>query len=412
MEDFDEGDFRPRTALPGELRDELRRRALDGADCIRLTLARHQGLGPAKESLRPVRLGDAVVWQLERLQGRQVVCRNFPAGEQAASALDALLDATGAREYHFAGAKGDLHVRITRKGRALVSRGKAQPAAPASVAPHDRAKDVPLSRFDSGALLRVIGLADSSGAVRASMRGKYDQINAFLGEIDALIADGALDSSAPLRIVDCGCGRAYLTLSACRYLRFAKGIDASVCGIDRNESVICTCRRMAGDLGMGDSAEFIAADLADWKPGDRPDLLLSLYACDTATDLAIAAGIRLGAGAMLVAPCCQHDLQKQLRSDGPSRAMLRHSILRERFADIMTDAFRAAILRVCGYRARVSEFVSPEATARNIMLRATSGLKPGQAQPVAEYMDMKEQWNVTPALEAIMGERLSKYLRG
>ncbi|MBR3084929.1 MAG: hypothetical protein IKH04_00855 [Kiritimatiellae bacterium] len=86
MEDFDEGDFRPRTALPGELRDELRRRALDGADCIRLTLARHQGLGPAKESLRPVRLGDAVVWQLERLQGRQVVCRNFPAGEQAASA--------------------------------------------------------------------------------------------------------------------------------------------------------------------------------------------------------------------------------------------------------------------------------------------------------------------------------------
>lgn len=400
---------RPRTALADDLRAELMQRALDPSDCIRLTLSRHQGLGPAKESVRPVAMGGATVWQRERTQGKQIVVRNFAAGAEAEGAIAELLDATGAREYHLAAAKGDLHVRITRKGRALVSRGKAQGAAAAAPAPHDRAKDTPLSRFDSAALLRIIGLADASGAIRASMRGKYDQINAFLAEVDALLADNAPDAARTFRILDCGCGRAYLTLSVCRYLQCVHGMDVAVCGVDRNESVIATCREMAASLDMARAAEFVAADLADFAPQGRPDLVLSLHACDTATDLAIATGIRLGAPLMLIAPCYQHDLQKQLKTDGPSRALMRHSILRERFADILTDAFRAQILRVCGYRTRVAEFVSPEATARNIILRAAKGLKPGQAQAVAEYLDMKDEWRVSPALETILGERLTKF---
>lgn len=402
------GPARARTALDDELRAELLRRTTDPADCVRLTLARHQGLGPARESIRPVTLGGATVWQRERTQGRQVVVRNFAAGAEAEGAVAELLDATGAREYHLAAAKGDLHVRITRKGRALVSRGKAREGA-ASPAPHDRAKDTPLSRFDSAALLRVIGLADATGAIRASMRGKYDQINAFLAEVDALLADAGAVAGHPFRILDCGCGRAYLTLAVCRYLQCARGMDVAVCGVDRNEGVIATCRKMAADLDMAGAATFVAADLADFAPEERPDLLLSLHACDTATDLAIATGIRLGVPLMLVAPCCQHDLQKQLKPDGPSRALLRHSILRERFADLLTDAFRAQALRVCGYRTTVAEFVSPEATARNVILRASRGLKPGQAPAVAEYLDMRDEWRVTPALETILGDRLAMF---
>lgn len=404
-------DFRPKTALPDDLRAELLRRALDPGDCVRLTLVRHQGLGPAKESVRPVKVGEATAWQSGRSQGKQISVRNHSAGAEAEAAVAALLDATGAREYHLAAAKGDLHVRITRKGRVLVSRGKAAPAAaPAAPPPHDREKDLPLSRFDSSALLRVIGLAGADGAVRASMRGKYGQINAFIGEIDAIMANGAIDASRPFRLLDCGCGRAYLTLSACLYLRCAKGLDARVCGVDRNAGLVSACRAMADALDMGGVAEFAAADLADFRPEVRPDLLLSLHACDTATDFAIAAGIRMGVPMMLVAPCCQHDLQKQIRAAGPNRALLRHSILRERLADLMTDAFRAQILRICGYRTQVAEFVSPEATARNIILRASKGLKEGQAEPVAEYLDMKSEWNVVPALESILGDKFAERL--
>jgi hypothetical protein len=112
---------------------------------------------------------------------------------------------------------------------------------------------------------------------------------------------------------------------------------------------------------------------------------------------------------MLVAPCCQHDLQKQLRPDGASRALMRHAILRERLADLLTDAFRAQALRVCGYRTTVAEFVSPEATARNVSIRAVKGLKPGQAQTVSDYLDLRDEWRVTPAIEMILGDRLTRY---
>ena len=427
FEEFEEGEAPSRTALPQNLADELARRALDAGECVRLTLVRHQGLGPSKESLRPVEISGRLLWQLERQQGKQVTARNFAPGAEAEGVLAGLLAATGAREYHLTATSGDLHVRVTRKGRVLESRSKPA-AARAAPAPHDREKDQPLTRFDSSALLRVIGLADGSGGIRASMRGKYDQINAFLRELDALLdsdarggADAAVsagadgDAAVPPRedggftIVDCGCGRAYLTLSAQAYLSQVRGMKVSVAGIDRNAAIIGRCAEMAEALGVSGDVRFIAEDLAAYRPDFSPDLVLSLHACDTATDLAMACGVRMRARYMLVAPCCQHDLQKQLGDGGPMRALLRHGILKERLADLLTDAFRAQLLRVAGYRVRVSEFVSPEATPRNIMLRAVRGIKAGQPQVVGEYLEMRDAWQVVPALEGLLGETVTRY---
>lgn len=399
----------PRTALDPALASELRRRALDPADAVRLTLARHQGLGPAKVSLRPLTIAGKLAWQLEENDGRQVAVRNFEPGPDAEAALEGLLAATGAREYHLAATSGDLHVRITRKGRALVSRSR--PTTPSAIPAHDHEKDQPLARFDSSALLRVLGLADGTGAIRASMRGKADQINAFLRELDALLDDNPPDADCPLSILDCGCGRAYLTLAAHAYLSQVRGLKVAVRGVDRNAGLIGKCAEMATALGVAEDVRFIAADIADCAPDIPPDLVLSLHACDTATDLAIAAGVRLGAGKMLIAPCCQHDLQKQIRDEGPQRALLRHGILRERLADLLTDALRAQLLRVAGYRVRISEFVSPEARARNILLRASKGVKAGQPQAVAEYLDLRDEWKVVPALEDILGETVRRFFR-
>jgi hypothetical protein len=360
-----------------------------------------------------VLLRGEVVWQAEQFNGKQVTVRNHAAGGEAEEALDRLLSATGAREYHLTATTGDLHVRITRKGRALVSRGKpAAPEAAAEARPraHDHEKDQPLGRFDSAPLLRVLGMADGQGRILATMRGKADQINSFLRELDNLLDEEKRDDSTPLNIVDCGCGRAYLTLSAYCYLTACRGLAVTVRGIDRNQALMETASRMAADLGVADDVKFIAADLADGEPDVKPELLLGLHACDVETDLAIARGVGWGVKYMLVAPCCQHDLQKQIRDAGPMRALLRHGILRERLCDLLTDAFRAQILRILGYRVRILEFVSPEATARNIMLRAAFGVRPGLPAAVDEYLDMRDAWRVTPELERLLAAHLASFL--
>ncbi len=410
--DDDVQEFQARTALDQALADEFRRRVLAEIGCVKFTMIRHQGLGPQRESLKPVMLRGETVWQEEQFNGKQVMVRNHAAGTDAETALQRLLGATGAREYHLTATTGDLHVRITRKGRALVSRGKPSAAAPGGDTPrtHDREKDQPLGRFDSTTLLRVLGLADGRGVLCSGMRGKADQINAFLRELDNLLDEERRDNSRSLNIVDCGCSRAYLTLSACCYLTACRGMHVAVRGIDRNVKLMDEASRMAAALDLADDVRFISADLADCKPDINPELLLGLHACDIATDLAIARGVEWGAKYMLIAPCCQHDLQRQIGDSGPMRALLRHGILRERLADLLTDAFRAQILRILGYRARILEFVSPEATARNIMIRAVSGVRKGNPSVVNEYLDMRDTWHVTPALERLLAEPLKEFL--
>ena len=293
-----------------------------------------------------------------------------------------------------------------------MSRGKPQEmTSNAGVPrPHNREKDQPLGRFDSAPLLRVLGMADGRGEICAGMRGKADQINAFLRELDNLLDEERRDDSRPLNIVDCGCGRAYLTLSAYCYLTACRGMSVTVRGVDRNAKLIEEASHMASALDLSADVRFVAADLAECDLDLKPELLLGLHACDMATDLAIARGVEWGVKYMLVAPCCQHDLQRQMGDGGPMRALLRHGILRERLADLLTDAFRAQILRILGYRVRILEFVSPEATARNIMLRAVSGVRKGNPSVVGEYLDMRDEWRVVPALERLLAKPLKEFL--
>ncbi len=137
--------------------------------------------------------------------------------------------------------------------------------------------------------------------------------------------------------------------------------------------------------------------------------MLSLHACDTATDEAIAQGIRWGSRGIIAAPCCQHELHSQL--DAPAlRPLLRHGILRERTADILTDAFRALVLRIMGYRTDVVEFVSPEHTSKNLLIRAERALKPGDRRFAKEYRELKRFWGVEPCIELLIGEELGQLL--
>jgi hypothetical protein len=254
------------------------------------------------------------------------------------------------------------------------------------------------------------------------MRGKYDQVNEFLKVVNDTLAEATLaDKAKTFTVIDCGCGKAYLTISLYPYLTEVLGFnDVRIVGVDRRADVIKAAKEMAKRLDLADKVMFVESDLEKFNPADilapgaaeRPeiDLVVSLHACDTATDEALAKGVEWKTRYILSAPCCQHELQKVLDDKGAFAGLMRQSILRERLCDILTDSFRAQILRILGFRTQVIEFVSSEATARNILLKCVWGVKPGQSGPVSEYLDLRDYWRVTPWLEKRLGDRLSKFL--
>ena len=408
--------------LDKALAEEIRARVL-GEGFMKIVQSVRRNGKTFRISMRPVLIGGEKRFQAEMNDEGQVRVKNFDANG-AAEGLEEIIAQKGARDLHRMTASGDLHVRVTRKGHVLVSRS-AQMDRVAKVQPHDRVKNLPLAAFDSAALLRITGISDGDGRVRASMRGKYDQVNEFLKVIEDVVGGNGereTGNGKEFTVVDCGCGKAYLTLALYFYLTQVMKFPAvRVIGVDRREDVISAAQKMAQQLDVSDQVEFVATELSSFdiknalpdvqKP--RVDMVISLHACDTATDEAMAKGVEWGSRYIVSAPCCQHELQKAIgpQSDASFAGVLRHGILRERMCDILTDAFRAMILRILGFKTQVVEFVSPDATARNILLRAEYGAKPGQAGPVSDYLNLRDFWHVTPWLESRLASRLEPLLR-
>lgn len=418
---------RDRAGLEEAVCEEIRTRVFsDGFMKIVQTVRR--GGQTFKISMRPVLISGEKKYQAEMTEGGQVQVKNFDRAG-AAKGLEEMIGQKGAREMHLICTDGDMHIRVTRKGHAMVSRSAAMERK-AVLQAHDRVKKLPLTSFDSAALLRVTGLAAADGEIRASMRGKYDQVNEFLKVVATLplaeFNEERKESPRPFTVVDCGCGKAYLTLALYFWLTRVAGLgNVKVIGVDRRADVIASAKDMAARLDVADRVEFVEGDIASFgtqtRQGDveafRADLVVSLHACDTATDEALAKAVEWKARFILSAPCCQHELQKSMseissRQTGPAASfggLLRQSILRERLCDILTDSFRAMILRILGFKTQVMEFVSSEATARNIMIKADFSVKPGQSGPVGEYLALRDYWGVKPWLETRLENMLSKY---
>ena len=380
-----------------------------GEGFVKLVQSVRRGGRTFRTSLRPVLISGKAMFQEETSEDGRVKVRNLEE-PSARESFAAMLAAKGARDMHLMTTGGDLHVRVTKKGRVLSSRSSGT-VRPAASLEHDRRKKTPLDSFESGALLKACGIADADGRIRASMRGKYDQINEFLKVVAETVRPDPAAKS--FTVVDCGCGKAYLSLALYFYLSCALQIPGvKIIGVDRRRDVVESASAAAESLGIADGAKFIVSDLAAFD-AENVDMVVSLHACDTATDEALAKAVEWRAKYVLSAPCCQHELQKTLSDKGAFAGLMRHSILRERLCDILTDVFRAQIMRILGYRVNVSEFVSSEATARNIMLKCIWGVKPGQGGPVAEYLSLRDYWRVTPWLEtrlsSVLGGRLAGY---
>lgn len=305
--------------------------------------------------------------------------------EEWPARLDLLLE--HARNVHLLAPDGDLHARRTKKGKWLVSHGKPSSEAPVPAA-HDRER---VRALPAGHPL--------FGATKIS-RDKERQVQHYV----ELLRPLPLWERERIRVVDAGCGKAYMSLALVAYGR-ETGTRVELVGLDVNAQVVQTVREIAATLGY-DEARFEAMSIDEYESDEPIDMLVSLHACDTATDEAIAAGVRLGAEAIVVAPCCHHELAAQIA--GRKDALLRHGLLLGRQADLVTDALRAAGLEMLGYRVEVMEFVSAEHTAKNLMLRAERAPSAARAQrAAAEYVELRDRFGVDPAIERLLGDRLA-----
>jgi hypothetical protein len=360
-------------------------------------------------TIRPVELRGRQWLQFSYFDATKNVTKNYH-GADANAPLHEVLDA-GFAGVHLSTAAEEIDVRTSRKGKVHVGRRRVAPAAP-EVQPHNRVKDVPLPEGRANRLLEVMGILTRDGHVRPTMRAKYTQVNEFLKQLTHVLDDAGLRGlGRPVEILDCGCGASYLTLAAHHYLNDVLGIPAHLLGVDVNEEVIRKSVERSERLGA-ERLRFACGPI-DAAAG-KPDIVLALHACDTATDDALAQAVAAEAGLVLSVPCCHHHLNDALRAAGPAvlRPLLRHGILHQRTADVVTDAFRALALRIVGYRTDVVEFISAEHTARNLMIRAVRGAPVGDASLVREYVEMRDFWGVTPFIERALGEHFQGLLGG
>lgn len=271
------------------------------------------------------------------------------------------------------------------------------PTRPEARRAHDRAKRRLLEEGTPVPFLVELGVMTPDGSVRKSRYGKFRQVNRFLELVDDVVP--SLRADGPLRVVDFGCGKSYLTFAIHHLLTELRGREVELVGLDLKEDVIASCSAFAertGALGL----RFERGDIAGFRAAGPVDLVVSLHACDTATDEALAQAVRWEADAILAVPCCQKEAYGQLESDLLA-PLLRHGLAKERFAALVTDTLRAQLLELHGYRAQLVELVPLEHTAKNVLIRAVKGRPAGEDTRRA-YEELRDSLGLQPALERLL----------
>jgi SAM-dependent methyltransferase len=335
--------------------------------------------------IRPVTIKDSLHFQVSTSDGRAVTTKNYlpteiPLGEYLNAGYSNVLIETLSETFQLQISKKDEPVISIKAGVSEVN------------LEHDRKKSRLLDPSDP--FLREVGISDASGKVKASKMDKYMQVEEFLRlltpTLTQAITAGHLDSPSPakpLTIVDLGCGHAYLTFATHQYLQ-STGMSIRVIGIDVRAASRDRNNEIAEKLGISGTIEFLAEEISQTSL-THADVAIALHACDTATDDAIAWALRSDAKLLMIAPCCHHDIQSQLTdSPEPWSLITRYGIMRERLADLLTDAFRMQILKLRGFRVEAIEFVGGEHTPRNLMIRAVKTSAPVDPIEIARYEEM------------------------
>ena len=396
-----------------EYQMKVKDRILSGASFIRAVFSgsqRGQAMQWLRVVIRPVEIKGEVKFQFSYFDENKDITKNY-SGDEVADKVDEIIN-SNFRNIHVKTMDRVLEVRITRKGKALLSEKQASNIPSKIDYAHDRTKRKMLSSPESIPFLQAVGIMTRDGKIKADMQRKYRQVNEYLRLVDETNAFTHLPDKK-IHVVDFGCGNAYLTFAIYFYLNDILGLKAYVTGVDVKADLLEKHREKATSLKW-ERLNFQVGQITDYQPDFVPEVVIALHACDTATDDALALGIRWGCKLIVAAPCCQHELQVQLSkmpAPEPFKTIAHYGILYERLGDILTDTLRAAILRIMGYHTEVIQFVSTEHTAKNLMIRAVKSYPPGNPIPIEEYVNLKEYWQVIPYLETLLGSDYSQWLQ-
>ena len=246
--------------------------------------------------------------------------------------------------------------------------------------------------------LRLLGISDATGRIYDKKQPKFRQINRYLEFIEDIVRK--LPTDRPVRIVDFGCGKSYLTFAMYYYLHVLKGYEVRITGLDLKADVIALCNRLAEEYGYTE-LHFEQGDISSYEGENQVDMVVTLHACDTATDYAIEKAVRWNAAVIMVVPCWQHELNRQIRCE-ELKPILKYGLIKERMAALMTDALRADILEEMGYEVQILEFIDMEHTPKNILIRAVK--KSGIRRKTEDVDKVTAFLNVEPTLRKLLGK--------
>lgn len=353
-----------------------------------------------KAKIRPVRIKEELLFQETVYRGTQVFHNNYSKQEMCEKILQdmeslfkqAQITAGGEEATVLVSKKGAMTMKRRKKAQDAVT---AQPKRDLS---HNRTKQYILPEGEPVDFLIGLGVQSPDGHIAKARYDKFRQINRYLEFIEDIL--DKLPDNRTIRIIDFGCGKSYLTFAMYYYLHKKQGRDIQVTGLDLKTEVIRHCNELARKLGY-DGLNFEQGDISSYRGTDKVDMVVSLHACDKATDYALEKAIKWGASVILAVPCCQHELNGQIHCD-TLQPILKYGLIKERMAALITDALRANLLEQSGYDTQILEFIDMEHTPKNLMIRAVKSnrMRPGSTAAGTERV--MEFLQVNPTLKELV----------
>lgn len=350
-----------------------------------------------KVSIRPVKIKDGLEYQFEYTYPKKVIHENLDKDQAGKRAMD--LIETEFKQADIFTAKEDMQILASKIEKARIISKPPTKTMPTLELSHNRKKNHILPDDKPVDFLMRLGVMDMSGKVNPGSYSKFRQINRYLEIVDDVIE--YLPSDRTIKIIDFGCGKAYLTFALYYYLKVLQKRDVEIIGLDLKKDVIDFCNKVAEDLKY-DELKFYMGDIADFKD-DHADMVVTLHACDTATDYALINAVSWNTKVILSVPCCQHELFKQIH-DPVHDPMLKYGILKDRLTEYLTDGLRGLKLESKGYDVSMIEFTSLEHTARNIMIRAVKVRdenSPQARKAQEEYQALRDFYHVHPTIDKL-----------
>lgn len=352
---------------------------------------RRTGEGPSKVKLRPVELKGKICYQASMTEGPKVYHKNY-SREEIIDYLEKSMEEF--RQLQTTGRSQDGSILISKKGKATIKTKHHEAVQNIKIAPHNRVKQYILKEGTAAPFLVDLGVMTKDGKIVASRYDKFRQINRFLEFIRDILPK--LPKDREITILDFGCGKSYLTFAMYYYLRELEGFDVNIIGLDLKDDVIRHCSELARSYGY-EKLHFYQGDIAGYEGVSSVDMVVTLHACDTATDFALAKAVEWGAQVILSVPCCQHELNRQIRNE-ILQPVMRYGILKERMAALITDGFRAELLESKGYETQLLEFIDMEHTPKNILIRA---VKTGKKKNRDSFAGAMKALHVNPTLDRL-----------